>query len=205
MVTTGNVTVSAHEAKPSRHLPTAITVPRLQNWLIWVRKQTLITVAAIGLRRLRITMYRIFAALFVVVTIAGCAAPPQTPVQVLEQSSSYGSAQVLPSSCTLMPGHHTKEGIEVPTSYRCSTMEPIAEVPAGACTTVAGYYRRDGVYVGSHQRCQLSAFRAFASTPSYGSGSAPCVTGSCGPISVRGYTRKDGTYVRPHTRSRGRR
>lgn len=31
---------------------------------------------------------------------------------------------------------------------------------------------------------------------------APCVTGSCGSVSVRGYYRKDGTYVRPHTRSR---
>lgn len=36
--------------------------------------------------------------------------------------------------------------------------------------------------------------------PSYDT--APCVTGSCGSVSVRGYYRKDGTYVRPHTRSR---
>lgn len=39
---------------------------------------------------------------------------------------------------------------------------------------------------------------------------APCVAGSCGPVSVKGYYRKDGTYVRPHTRAspgtgRGRR
>jgi hypothetical protein len=40
--------------------------------------------------------------------------------------------------------------------------------------------------------------------------SAPCVSSTCGPVSVKGYYRKDGTYVRPHTRSssgagRGRR
>lgn len=43
--------------------------------------------------------------------------------------------------------------------------------------------------------------RAIASGSGTSSDSSPCVTFTCGPVSVRGYTRKDGTYVRPHTRS----
>jgi len=43
--------------------------------------------------------------------------------------------------------------------------------------------------------------RAIASGFGTSSDRSPCVTSTCGPVSVRGYTRKDGTYVRPHTRS----
>lgn len=61
----------------------------------------------------------------------------------------------------------------------------------------------------------VEAARTFTSSAiSKGGGAvtdpAPCVTATCGPVSVKGYYRKDGTYVRPHTRSapgagRGRR
>lgn len=47
-----------------------------------------------------------------------------------------------------------------------------------------------------------STYLLGTSSPNPSYDTAPCVTGSCGSVSVRGYYRKDGTYVRPHTRSR---
>jgi len=149
-------------------------------------------------------MYRLIVGLFLIATLSGCAAPKRVPIQVAESKASASIAQPLPSTCSMVSEHLTKDGEVVPTSYRCLTVESIVGVPAGACTSVSGYYRQDGYYVAPHQRCQISAFLPYGAKSAQGSSNAPCVTSVCGPVSVKGYTRKDGTYVQPHTRSRAK-
>lgn len=116
------------------------------------------------------------------------------------------------ATCEPLPQQVAQDGSVLPAGYKCLVTPGDGAYEGNACALIQGFYNREGAYIPSHTRCLHSdALVTYKSaspryTPfTYGVGSAPCVTGYCGPVNVRGYYRKDGTYVRPHTRSRPRR
>jgi hypothetical protein len=146
--------------------------------------------------------------------LTGCAAPPSSTTGYGQPVYS-GVQAPIESTCVVVPAHTQTDGTLVPDAYRCPSTLSSSSLSAYGCTWVSGYSRSDGTWVQSHHRCgeARAASPASSSVPGVATGSsssssasdAPCVTGYCGPTSVKGYYRKDGTYVRPHTRSRSRR
>jgi hypothetical protein len=138
--------------------------------------------------------------------LSGCSTfqPPAAAMYPTSTPLSRPSP-LAPIGCSLVAQHLKQDGEVIPDSYACPTAMVL---PAGAtshCSVVASYLRKDGTLVPSHRRCTTTAFSALPiAAPSAATSEAPCVTGTCGPVSVKGYYRKDGTYVRPHTRSRSK-
>lgn len=116
--------------------------------------------------------------------------------------------------CTLLPSSLTSassgnlKGTVSQTKDEPQSSSSTVHLPSD-CTFVSAYTKKDGTTIPSHVRC-----KTYSSALSYRNSSlpfrpnteitnsSPCVTSSCGPVSVKGYYRKDGTYVRPHTRRR---
>lgn len=170
---------------------------------------------------------RMIVIIYLFMSVMGCAASRSSfPGQmvsvtdncpyVVEHVTSDGT--VIPSgyACSLPltnPTVSTGRYSVTPVTQGENTSPSDSTVTTGLpsdCTFVAGYVRKDGNAVSPHVRCRTysgaeiyyNTSKSVSRTINPHNNSAPCVTSSCGSVSVKGYYRKDGTYVRPHSRRR---